>query len=87
MRVGGQKEISYRDQTSNIAGQTFNYIFTNATSDGTPGDAVGFGIGINVEEKLKVDATLAEDMLYTFGNLLSGPEHHIISRISATYSF
>jgi len=87
LRVGGQKEISYRDQTSNIAGQTFNYIFTNATSDGTPGDAVGFGIGINVEEKLKVDATLAEDMLYTFGNLLSGPEHHIISRISATYSF
>ena len=46
-----------------------------------------FGIGINVEEKLKVDATLAEDILYTFGNLLSGPSHHVISRISATYSF
>jgi hypothetical protein len=48
---------------------------------------VGFGIGINVEEKLKVDATLAEDILYTFGNLFSGPTHHVISRISATYSF
>ena len=38
-----------------------------------PDDHVGFGIGINVEEKLKVDATLAEDILYTFGNLFSGP--------------
>jgi hypothetical protein len=87
LRVGGQKEITYRDKTSNAAGETFNYIFTNPTSDGTPADAVGFGIGINVEEKLKVDATLAEDVLYTFGNLFSGPQHHFISRISATYSF
>ena len=50
-------------------------------------DAVGFGVGINIEEKLKVDATLAEDLPYTFGNLFSGPMHHLVSRISATYSF
>ncbi len=87
LRVGGQKEISYRNKESSLSGETFNYIFTNPTSDGTPNDAVGFGIGINIEEKLKVDATLAEDLLYTFGNLFSGPEHHVISRISATYSF
>ena len=87
LRVGGQKEISYRDRQSRGAGPSFNYIFTNPTSDGTAGDAVGFGVGINVEEKLKVDATLAEDMLYTFGNLFSGPQHHVVSRISATYSF
>ncbi len=87
LRVGGQKEISYRNKESSLTGETFNYIFTNPTSDGTPNDAVGFGIGINIEEKLKVDATLAEDLLYTFGNLFSGPEHHVISRISATYSF
>ena len=87
LRVGGQKEISYRDQKSTQPGETFNYIFTNPTSDGSPNDGVGFGVGINVEEKLKVDATLSEDVLYTFGNLLSGPQHHLISRISATYSF
>jgi hypothetical protein len=87
LRVGGQKEITYRDQTSNIPDQTFNYIFTNPTNDGTIDDAVGFGIGINIEEKLKVDATVAEDLPYTAGNLLSAPLHHIISRISATYSF
>ncbi len=87
LRVGGQKEISYRDQKGTNPSDNFNYIFTNPTGDGTANDAVGFGIGVNVEEKLKVDATLAEDMLYTFGNLFSGPQHHVISRISATYSF
>lgn len=87
LRVGGQKEITYRDQTSNIPGQSFNFLYTNPTNDGTINDAVGFGIGINIEEKLKVDATVAEDLPYTFGNLFSGPLHHLISRISATYSF
>jgi len=89
LRVGGQKEITYRNQTSNTGDplQTFNYIYTNPTNDGSINDGVGFGVGINIEEKLKVDATLAEDLPYTFGNLFSGPMHHLISRISATYSF
>jgi hypothetical protein len=87
LRVGGQKEITYRDQTSTDPTQSFNFIYTNPTNDGSINDAVGFGIGINIEEKLKVDATLAEDLPYTFGNLFSGPIHHLISRISATYSF
>ena len=87
LRVGGQKEVTYRDQTSTDPGQSFNFIYTNPTNDGSLNDAVGFGIGINIEEKLKVDATLAEDLPYTFGNLFSGPIHHLISRISATYSF
>lgn len=89
LRVGGQKEITYRDQTSNSANpnETFNFLYTNPTNDGSSNDAVGFGVGINIEEKLKVDATVAEDVPYTFGNLFSGPLHHLISRISATYSF
>lgn len=87
LRVGGQKEITYRDQSSTQADQNFNFIFTNSTNDGSINDAVGFGIGINIEEKLKIDATLAEDLPYTFGNLFSGPIHHLVSRISATYSF
>jgi hypothetical protein len=87
LRVGGQKEITYRDQTSTLSDNSFNYIFTNPTNDGSINDAVGFGIGINIEEKLKVDATLAEELPYTFGNLFSGPMHHLVSRISATYSF
>jgi hypothetical protein len=87
LRVGGQKEITYRDQSSTEPGQSFNFIFTNPTNDGSINDAVGFGVGVNIEEKLKIDATLAEDLPYTFGNLFSGPIHHLVSRISATYSF
>ncbi len=87
LRVGGQKEITYRDQTSNVAGQSFNFLYTNPTNDGSINDAVGFGVGINIEEKLKVDATVAGDLIYTFGNFFFGPMHHLISRVSATYSF
>ena len=86
LRVGGQKEITYRAQTASTGGN-FNFLYTNPTNDGSINDAVGFGVGINIEEKLKVDATVAEDLPYTFGNLFSGPIHHLISRISATYSF
>jgi hypothetical protein len=85
LRVGGQKEITYRDIDGTQ--RDFNYIHTNPTNDGTADDHVGFGIGINIEEKLKVDATLSEDIPYTLGNLFSGPHNHVISRISATYSF
>lgn len=82
VRVGGRKLIaSVKKDNKNY------FIRTNAVSDGTPNDHIGWGIGINIEEKLKVDATMAEDFLYSFGNLLSGPQHHVISRISATYSF
>jgi hypothetical protein len=85
LRVGGRKEITFTEVEG--PGASFSYIRTNPTGDMTAGDQVGFGIGLNVEEKLKVDATLAEDLPYTFGNLFSGPHHHVISRISATYSF
>ncbi len=85
LRVGGQKLITSDKET--VAGNTNYYIYSNPVSNGTPEDHVGFGIGINIEEKLKVDATVAEDFIYTGGNLLSGPSHHVISRISATYSF
>ena len=44
----------------------------------------GFGFGINIEEKLKIDVTVAEDLL--FRNPFQG-EGRLFSRISATYSF
>lgn len=87
LRVGGQKVIGYMETDGPLSGDKFGYYYSNPTGDMSPNDHVGFGIGLNIEEKLKVDATLAEDILYTFGNLLSRPQHHMISRISATYSF
>jgi hypothetical protein len=87
LRVGGQKVIAYKESDGPFAGDKQSYYYTNPTGDMSTNDHVGFGIGLNIEEKLKVDATLAEDVLYTFGNLFSREHHHIISRISATYSF
>lgn len=96
IRVGGQKEILWKecqvnnatsianDDISPLCGGNGQHWKTNAIGDGTAGDHVGFGFGINVEEKLKVDAVLAEDVL--FRNPFQGSGRWV-SRISASYSF
>jgi len=99
LRVGGQKTIAYADYKTR-AGTEYNvlcpyakdngcfedgnYFATNPVNNGTKDDNVGFGFGINIEEKLKVDASVAEDFL--FRNPFQGGGR-LISRISATYSF
>ncbi len=61
-----------------------NFWMTNPTGDGTLSDQIGWGWGINVEEKLKIDVVMAEDFLYR--NPFQGGRLWI-SRVSATYSF
>jgi len=100
IRVGGQKVIAYADYKSGdeegvsiLCPTTVtrggcppegNYFVTNPSNDGTKNDNVGFGFGINIEEKLKIDFTVAEDVM--FRNPFQG-EGRLISRVSATYSF
>jgi len=100
IRVGGMKVLNYVDCAynpenkasytdasagySNMCPTNGNYFYTNPAGDGTWGDNVGVGFGINVEEKLKVDATLAEDVI--FRNPFQG-SGRLLSRVSATYSF
>ena len=92
IRVGGQKSILYTKCDVNekntsghgICREDGNFFSTNPLADGTSDDHVGFGFGINIEEKLKIDVTVAEDLL--FRNPFQG-EGRIFSRISATYSF
>lgn len=85
LRVGGQKVFT-ADELKKKNFKSTN-ISTNPEGDGTTADHVSFGFGLNIEDKLKVDAVVAEDILFTGGNLLGGPADHVISRISATYSF
>lgn len=85
LRVGGQKVFT-ADEVKSKNSKSTN-ISTNPEGDGTTADHVSFGFGLNIEDKLKVDAVVAEDILFTGGNLLGGPADHVISRISATYSF
>ncbi|WP_173473637.1 hypothetical protein [Fibrobacter succinogenes] len=98
IRVGGQKSILYTDcnvhnknidrykknNEYGICKDDGNFFSTNPLADGTSKDHVGFGFGINIEEKLKIDVTVAEDLL--FRNPFQG-EGRLFSRISATYSF
>lgn len=82
LRVGGMKYMTYTDvkhSTYNASGYT-----SNPLNDGSANDNVGFGIGLNIEDKLKIDATMGEDIPFTGGGLLSGSTDHIFSRISAT---
>jgi hypothetical protein len=85
LRVGGQKVFTADEKGTK--GYKETNISTNPEGDGTTADHVSFGFGLNIEDKLKVDAVVAEDILFTGGNLLGGPADHVISRISATYSF
>jgi hypothetical protein len=85
IRVGGSKTLMYTSDDSN--GTTRNWWDENSPSDGSDNDLVALGFGVNVENRLRVDFVAAEDMPYTFSNLISGSAHHLFTRISATYSF
>lgn len=82
IRVGGQKEIRYVTDGPNEGRWA-----ENAPSDASDGDLVGLGFGINIDNKFRADFVAAEDIAYTFTNLISGPQHHLFSRVSATYNF
>ncbi len=82
-RVGATKTL-YKEQ---IGSQEYSSWNENPEATGEDDDHVAFGIGLNIENRLKVDAVMSEDIFYTFTNLLSGSMHHITTRITATYSF
>ncbi len=93
IRVGGKKSILYTEcdqhwanagKKDGLCTDSGNFFSTNPLANGTADDHVGFGFGINIEEKLKIDVTVAEDLL--FRNPFQG-EGRLFSRISATYAF
>lgn len=93
IRVGGKKSILYTEcdkhwanagKQDGLCATDGNYFSTNPLANGTADDHVGFGFGINIEEKLKIDVLVAEDLL--FRNPFQG-EGRLFSRISATYAF
>jgi hypothetical protein len=83
MRVGFKK-IVYGSSTNQ---RDLSVLESNPESDMTISDHAGVGVGLNIEEKLKIDGVVAEDIFYKWGNLISGNSHHILTTITATYSF
>ena len=84
IRVGGQKVINFR-KVNGV--QNYSTMSTNPDVNADDKDLVNFGFGLNIEDKLKIDAVVAKDILYTGGNLFGGPVDHVLSRISSSYSF
>lgn len=80
VRVGGKKTVKY------VTEGTREYWEENPEHD-ADNDMVGLGIGLNVENRLRFDILVAEDVVHTLTNLISGPQHHIFTRIDATFSF
>ncbi len=82
LRAGGNKKIMY-ERTGEDSGLWYQNPESNASSD----DLLSVGAGVNIENRFKIDGIVAEDIFYTFTNLFSGTHHHLMSRISATFSF
>jgi hypothetical protein len=89
IRVGGQKEVrnvsvggnqSWWEENSPGFGQF-------GAADGSDGDLVSLGLGLNIDNRLRIDFLAAEDLPYTFTNLVSGNKSHLFNRVSATYRF
>jgi hypothetical protein len=85
IRVGGQKILFLTEKISR--GITRSMWEENIAADASDNDLVSLGFGLNVENRLRIDFVAAEDLAYTFTNLFSGPQHHLFTRVSATYSF
>jgi len=85
IRVGGQKIIANREYTKES--NSYDMIISNPDRGDDQNDLVSFGFGLNIEDKLKVDAVVAKDILFNGGALFGGPVDHVLSRISASYSF
>jgi hypothetical protein len=81
-RIGVNKQLMY---VSN--GSSNGHWEQNPEADGSNHDSFALGWGLNIENRLKVDVVLAEDMFYTWTNLISGSAAHLTNRITATYSF
>ena len=82
IRVGGQKELRFKSDGKNNSSW-----WENESSDGSDGDLVGLGFGINIDNRLRIDFVASEDLPYTFTGLISGSPHHLFNRVSATYRF
>ncbi len=78
-RVGANHTLLKTSVEDGDAGE----YFTENGSD----TKISFGLGVNIEDRLRVDAVVSENLFYTFGNLFSGNMDHIVARISAGFEF
>jgi hypothetical protein len=79
LRVGGAKMLAKETFGEN---QGSRWVETNDV------DHVSLGMGVNVENRLKIDFTIAQNLPYTFTNMFSDSRNpYLASRVSAVFAF
>jgi len=80
IRVGGSKLLAKQSY-----GKSSNGYRWLETADE---DHVSLGMGVNIEDRLKIDFTIAQNLPYTFTNLFSDSRNpYLASRVSAVFTF
>jgi len=92
VRVGGQKVVTQQRVVKHFQNgtrtRTTEKWVTNVDDDSSILDVIGFGVGFNFGNKLRVDGTINENFPYQnpFG-YLGDVGKRLATRVSATYSF
>ncbi|HUI93459.1 MAG TPA: hypothetical protein VLX68_14525 [Chitinivibrionales bacterium] len=82
LRIGVNKKLLYVSD-----GGENGHWEQNPEADGSDDDFAAVGVGVNIENRFRIDGVLAENIFYTWTNLISAPQHHVMDRITLTYSF
>jgi hypothetical protein len=89
VRVGGSKFVAKETFTKGNGKEESRW-FENSTDDGSSDDFLGFGVGLNYQNRLRFDITLNEALPYfnPFGDGLKNSSNggHMLLRISSTFS-
>ncbi len=89
VRVGGNKFVA-KETIKVKGGSTTEQWVENAVDNGRSDDFLGFGIGLNYQNRLRFDITLNEALPYfnPFGDGLKNSSNggHMLLRISSTFS-
>jgi len=81
IRVGGAKLLA-KESFGSKGSHGSQWIETNDV------DHVSLGMGVNIEDRLKIDFTIAQNLPYTFTSLFSSSGNpYLASRVSAVFSF
>jgi hypothetical protein len=82
-RIGVMKRLLYVTDGAGNNGRWEQ----NPEADASDDDFAAIGWGLNIENRLKVDIVLSENMWYTLTNLVSGSSKYLLNRATITYSF
>jgi hypothetical protein len=83
LRIGVSKKLLYVSDGDGKNGHWEQ----NPEAGGSDEDFASVGVGVNIENRFRIDGVVAKNIFYTFTNLISGPQQYLMNRITLTYSF